>query len=178
MAGKSYGTYQLSSRMGTLKRFIDMMGYQTDFKGIPLASTAFDNKWRELAKNPAFGEAQHEFIKRTHFQPQIDFLKRNGLDFENRGPGVLDAIWSTAVQFGPGTQLITRALAGIKNPNDLTDEQIIRAIQKRKIDNNDSFLRSSSPEVRRGTLNRANNELRSLLALNDRYIKEKEQKNS
>lgn len=162
--GVSYGSYQLSSKMGTAAKFVQVMGYSQQFKGLVPGTSSFSAKWKELAKNPQFGEDQHEFIRRTHYQPQIDFLKNKGIDLSKRGGAVQDTVWSTSVQFGGGTSIILRALKAI-NCQTADDCAIVKAIQNYKIANNDALFKSSSPKVRESTLNRAKNELKDLLDL-------------
>ncbi|MFC6838728.1 hypothetical protein ACFQGW_01230 [Xanthomonas theicola] len=47
----------------------------------------------------AFSQDQHDFIRRTHYDPQVSRLAAAGLDLSDRGPSVQDALWSTSVQF-------------------------------------------------------------------------------
>lgn len=150
--------------MGTVAKFVSMMGYTQQFKGMTPGSPGFSAKWKELARNPQFGEDQHEFIKKTHFIPQLNHLKKNGVDLFDRGPAVQDAIWSTSVQFGGATNLIVNALRGV-NVDKMTDCAIVSAIQEYKISNNNALFKSSSPAVRSSTLNRAKNEKKDLLEL-------------
>lgn len=99
LGGKSYGTYQLASNTGTLREFLNDSGYSKQFSGLPLASTAFDNRWGELARTDAnFGDAQHDFIKASHYDKQVDRLGDLGTELESRGPAVQDMLWSTANQ--------------------------------------------------------------------------------
>ena len=161
--GVSYGSYQLSSKMGTVAKFVTTMGYSQDFKGLTPGTKPFSDKWKEMAKNPSFGEAQHEFIKKTHYLPQIDLLKGKGIDLSNKGPAVQDAVWSTAVQFGGSTSLILKALSVF--PKTISDLDIVKAIQNYKIKNNELLFKSSSAKVRESTLNRAKNELLDLIKL-------------
>jgi hypothetical protein len=163
LGGKSYGTYQMTG--DALKKFVTEGPYAEQFKGLELKSAAFDAKWKELAEtDPKFGEAQHEFIKKTHFDPQHEHLLNSGIDLTNRGAAVQDAIWSTAVQFGAKTNLIKNALAG-KDISKMSDSDIVSAIQDYKIQNNDKLFKSSSEGVRSGTLSRAIKEKEDLLAL-------------
>ena len=75
LGGMSYGTYQLSSNMGTLKEFLEHSGYNQSFKGMTPRSTAFNEHWKDLAKNdPAFAKAQHDFGHDVLFQPQLSKL--------------------------------------------------------------------------------------------------------
>lgn len=164
--GVSYGLYQMSSKIGVVSKFVEVMGYSDEFKGLTPATPAFNRKWVELAKNDKFAEDQHEFIKKTHFVPQVNFLKSNGIDLSERGAAVLDAIWSVSVQFGPNTSLIVKALRG-KDTSRLSDREIVGFIQEYKINNNSALFKSSSSAVRSSTLARAKDELKSLLALCD-----------
>ncbi len=171
--GKSYGTYQLSSKTGTLRQFLNESPYGKQFEGMQEGSADFDRQWQRLAKNdPAFAQAQHDFIKRTHYDKAVDGLKEAGIDLSGRGKAVQDAIWSTSVQFGAGKKdgktgavpLFQKALGG-RNLADMSDEQIISAVQDYKLANNDKFFRGSSANIREGTAKRAVLEKERLIAL-------------
>ncbi|MCA9423369.1 MAG: hypothetical protein KC592_20285, partial [Nitrospira sp.] len=163
--GISYGTYQLSSNQGTLQKFLKSTKYGGMFEGLKPGTPEFNSRWREIANtDPDFGNAQHAFIKSSHFDPQMERLKNSGIDLSKRGNAVQDSVWSTAVQFGGNSSLIEKALAG-KNVDSLSDADIVKAIQRYKIDNNDSLFRSSSHDVRLGTLNRAHQEKEKLVSL-------------
>lgn len=163
--GVSYGTYQLSSKMGTVDSFVKMMGYSQYFGTAKPGSSLFSALWiKAPEKHPSFGDDQHEFIKRTHFDPQLSHLKKNGIDLFKRGPAVQDSIWSTSVQFGGATNLIVKALRGV-DVSKMTDCAIVSAIQEYKIANNNALFKSSSPAVREGTLRRAKSEKADLLKL-------------
>lgn len=167
--GASYGTYQLASKTGTLQNFLKKSGYSDQFKGLTPGSSEFNAKWKEIAKSdPKFGEAQHEFIKGTHYDPQMKKLQKAGIDLSQKGKAVQESIWSTSVQFGGGTGLIEKALKG-KDVSKMSDSEVVAAIQDYKIANNESLFKSSDPKTRAGTLKRANLEKSELLALaNDR----------
>jgi hypothetical protein len=163
--GASYGTYQLSSKQGTLQNFLKSSGYGAQFEGLTPGTKAFNRRWKEIAQNdPTFGAAQHDFIKQTHFDPQVERLKKAGIDISGRGKAVQDAVWSTSVQFGGDTSLIEKALRG-KEASKLSDAEVISAIQDYKIANNDRLFRKSSSKVKAGTLDRAQNEKSKLLSL-------------
>jgi len=171
--GKSYGTYQLSSKTGTLRQFLNESPYGKQFEGMQEGSFDFDRQWQRLAKNdPAFAQAQHDFIKRTHYDKAVDGLKEAGIDLSGRGKAVQDAIWSTSVQFGAGqaggkfgaVPLIQKALGG-RNIADMSDEQIISAVQDYKLANNDRMFAGSSADIRKGTAARAVQEKERLVAL-------------
>lgn len=162
--GKSYGTHQLSSRTGTLQRFLNESGYAGQFAGMSVGSDAFDAQWKRLAADQAFGAAQHDFVRRTHVDPMMRRLKFSGIDLSGRGEAVQEAIFSTATQFGPGSSLVRRALAG-RDVGGMSDADIVRAIQDYKIANNDTLFRSSDDATRAGTLNRAMAEKQALLGI-------------
>lgn len=163
--GVSYGTYQLSSKTGTCAKFVKMMGYSQYFGNNQPGTAAFSALWVQAPKKfPAFGEDQHKFILKTHFQVQCDYLKSVGIDLSNHGPAVMDSIWSTSVQFGGNTSLIEKALKG-RQVSGLSDEEVVTAIQDYKVANNTSLFKSSSPAVRESTLKRAKAEKTDLIAL-------------
>lgn len=171
--GKSYGTFQLSSRTGTLQNFLSKSGYASKFEGVKVGSTEFDAKWKELAKSdPQFASAQHEYIKATHYDKAHQGLAETGIDLSGRGKAVQDMLWSTSVQFGAGkvgsmsgaVGMINQALAG-RDISKMSDAEIVSAVQDYKLVNNDRLFRSSSAEVRRGTARRASLEKQRLLTL-------------
>lgn len=167
--GASYGTYQLSSRMGTLQEYLNQSRYKEQFEGLSPATSGFDAKWRELASNdPDFGSEQHEFIQRTHYQVQVSRLKGDGIDLSERGRAVQDALWSTSVQFGPGSSLIRRSLDESfgkgADLSSISDQAIVEAIQDYKISHNSSLFRGSKDNWD-GLLRRARDEKNELSQL-------------
>lgn len=163
--GASYGTYQLSSSQGTLQKFLKGSKYGDQFAGLQPGSPEFNAKWKEVAKSdPEFGNSQHDFIKASHYDPQIDKLKKGGIDLSGRGAAVQDAVWSTSVQFGGNSSLIEKSLKG-KDTSSMSDADIVSAIQDYKVANNDKLFASSSAGVRAGTAKRATDEKTRLLAL-------------
>lgn len=170
--GKSYGTYQLSSKVGTLQDFVKNGGY-ADKLTARAGSREFDEQWKALAENdPAFAQAQHDYIKRTHYDKAAESLKGEGIDLSGRGKAVQDMLWSTSVQFGAGNAtkgkggagIVAKALGG-RDAASMSDAEIIEAVQNYKLVNNDQLFASSSAKVRAGTAKRASAERDKLLAL-------------
>lgn len=170
--GKSYGTYQLSSKVGTLQDFVKNGGY-ADKLTARAGSREFDEQWKALAENdPAFAQAQHDYIKRTHYDKAAESLKGAGIDLAGRGKAVQDMLWSTSVQFGAGNAakgkggagIVAKALGG-RDAASMSDAEIIEALQNYKLVNNDQLFASSSAKVRAGTAKRASAERDKLLAL-------------
>lgn len=167
--GASYGTYQLSSKQGTLQKFLRSSKYGAQFDGLSPGSPEFNAKWKEIAQSdPEFGKSQHDFIKATHFDPQMQRLNKAGIDLSKRGASVQDAVWSTAVQFGGNSSLVEKSLAG-KDLSKLSDKDIVSAIQDYKIKNNESLFKNSSADVRKSTANRAIAERNQLFSLEDQH---------
>lgn len=172
--GASYGTYQLSSKSGTLSKFLAQSPYGAQFAGLTPGSPEFNAKWKEVARNdPNFDAAQHDFIKATHYDPAMAGLKSVGIDVSQRGAAVQDALWSTSVQFGAGSLkkndgaigLFRKAFTG-KQASAMTDAEFVATLQDYKATNNDALFSKSSASVRAGTLARAGNEKIALLGLN------------
>lgn len=168
--GVSYGAYQLSTKMGTLREYLNQSSYKDKFKGLEPATPGFNSKWRELAKtDPEFAQDQHDFIKRTHYDVQDGKLKAKGIDLSNCGPAVQDALWSTSVQFrnlAPG--IFANGLRE-KFGKDfklaaLSDKDIVEAVQDYKISHNNELF-SKSPTLWPGLLERARNEKSDLVQL-------------
>lgn len=124
--GASYGKYQLASKTGTLQRYLKDSGYGSQFAGMQPGSKEFNAKWKELANNdPKFGETQHEFIKKTHFDPAAAHAGKLGFNMQNKG--VQDAVWSASVQHGGVKKLLSQAA---KTPgwDKMTDEQKLQRL--------------------------------------------------
>ena len=173
LGGKSYGTYQLASNTGTLQAFLDQSGYGEKLNGLRPGSWEFDRQWKRLADtDPEFAKAQHDFVKRTHYDKAMGGLADAGIDLSKRGKAVQDAVWSTSVQFGAGSAtsaagavpMIQKALTG-RDVSSMSDEEIITALQDYKLANNARLFRGSSQSVREGTAKRAVLEKQRLVAL-------------
>jgi peptidoglycan hydrolase-like protein with peptidoglycan-binding domain len=170
--GASYGEYQLSSRAGTLREYLDRSRYGEKFAGLVPGSPAFDNRWREVARtDPDFGADQHRFIGRSHYGDQMHRLQMHGVDLSHRGPAVQDCIWSTAVQMRALTpRVVERGLKEAFGPqvdvHTLTDRQIVEAVQDYKIRHNAEIF-SKSPTLWNGLLRRAHAEREDLVKLAD-----------
>lgn len=148
--GASYGTYQFASylpaqiplnatrnagqyrekrRPSPLEEYIASSAFKTEFSGLTPATTAFDAKWREIAsKYPKeFSDDQHEHVKRKYYDPVITKLKAKGYNFENNGPAVHDAIWSTSVQFWHG-RTISLIVDALGNKTSVSDSDFVNLV--------------------------------------------------
>ena len=109
--GLSYGTYQLAHN--NAKKYIAQSEYKKDFAGIAFNSQAWKNKWQEVAKRDpnGFTQSQHDYIGKTHYDPQVSKIKKEtGVDIKNLNSVLQDVVWSTAVQHGAGNTVITNVI--------------------------------------------------------------------
>ncbi|POA74776.1 hypothetical protein C1890_24425 [Pseudomonas sp. DP16D-R1] len=124
--------------MGVVQDYIQLFAYAETFFGLEAGTSEFNEKWKSIAKrNPEeFREAQHEYIKRTHYDVQVDAILR-GIEYpiSDKSAALHDMVWSTCVQFGPQTKLIKRALQEL-TLSSMSVEDIICAVQAYKAANN------------------------------------------
>ncbi|MDR1241912.1 MAG: hypothetical protein LBM00_03880 [Deltaproteobacteria bacterium] len=185
MGGTSYGKYQLSSKMGTMDKFIEFLNEKAaDFaerlKKAGAANTGskegqMPKIWRELAgEDPVrFAALQQEFISKTHFEPALAKIKElTGLDANKLSAGVREAIFSTAVQHGAGSagRIVSRALGAV-GLNGLTsgnmaetlaaEQKLVRNIYR----NRSGQFASSGERVREAVQGRLKTEMNMVLDL-------------
>jgi murein DD-endopeptidase MepM/ murein hydrolase activator NlpD len=174
--GVSYGSYQMASKMGVPTRFVTQSGFPwlQDFASLTAGTAEFTAVWKRIAaaETDAFQKAQHQYIKKTHYDVLVaKVLSEDFVDINSRGGAVQNVIWSTAVQHGPGTPIIHRACGSLtcKTGDANYDEQLIRAIYaergKKKADGNLAYFSKSSPSVQQGVANRFRSELQDALVM-------------
>ena len=162
--GASYGTYQLSSKMGQVQQFLkENEKYSKEFEGLTAGTEDFNKKWKELGGDKGFAEAQQAFAKKQYYDAQVQTLGEMGKKLTGKGRGVQEALFSTGVQYGGGSKLIEKALAG-KDVDQMGEKDIINAIQDYKAQNVSSNFKSSSADVQRGVASRIERERAALMA--------------
>ena len=174
--GRSYGSYQIIQ--ANMQDYLKHSQFKDEFKGLKVNSQAFNDTWQRIAKEhpKEFWLDQHNYIERTHYNPLIASLKKDGIDIADRGPAIKDMIWSTAVQYGANTPVIANALRGRKIDN-ISNEEIIIAVQDYKRKNVDKLFKNSlkvknKKDIKRvkmlrvSLINRAISEKKMLLKLN------------
>lgn len=162
--GYSYGTYQLAHN--NAKNFIEQSPFAQMFKGLTFNSQAWQNKWKEVAKNygEQFKQAQHDYIAKTHYEPQVNKLAQLGYNIKSLPSVVQDVIWSTAVQHGANTDIVSKAIAKMTPQN--TVEDLVKAIYNERWSGGQRFA-SSTQAVKNSVYNRffgQNGELNQALA--------------
>ncbi len=172
--GVSYGTYQLSSKVGRADDFVRRY-YAEEFKGLKGGTDEFTKRWKELAAKAPAGlhEHEHTFIQETHYDPQVKkFAKDISLDVAQRSAAVQDVVWSTAVQHGPTTDVIVVAIKPLLATSkiaDVTDQQLIRAIYaergRKNADGTLARFKSVSPDWIPALTKRFDSELKDALEM-------------
>ena len=112
--GTSYGKYQIASRVGSMKSFLNFLdGEAPDIaqrlrKAGPADTGsrkgAMPDTWRAIAAEQPerFEELQESFIRESHYRPALEaIVQRTGLEADTLSPAMREVIWSTAVQHGP-----------------------------------------------------------------------------
>jgi len=174
--GVSYGSYQMATKMGTATRFVTQAGFhwRQDFQNLAAGTAQFTAVWKKIAadQTTAFQNAQHAYIKQTHYDLlAAKIMSDDNLDVNSRSRALQDVVWSTAVQHGGATPIVHRACGNVScSPSDPKyDELLIRAIYaergKRKADGNLAYFSRSSPSVQTGVANRFKNEALDALAM-------------
>ncbi len=133
--GTSYGIYQISSKQGSMKEFLNFLKkvrpdwfHRLRKAGPPNTGStkgAFPREWKAIAReNPQeFAKIQHEFIKEKYFKPLCKLLaKELDLNIENSHPAIKEAIWSTAVQHGVNGAKRIIEKAYISSGKELSDK--------------------------------------------------------
>mgnify|MGYP000094325448 CR=1 FL=1 len=112
--GTSYGIYQIASRPGTMGRFIDFLDREAPawaerLRAAGEADTGgtageMPRVWQAIAAEDSteLERLQHAFIAATHYRPAAQQMEAAGLRMTERSEALQEALWSTAVQHGPG----------------------------------------------------------------------------
>lgn len=159
--GKSYGTWQLSSKMGSLKSFMNWLKSGADsssgaekiydaLKGHELASSGFDSAWQAVAieYHDEFQELQARYIYKSYVAPFIKTAKEKlGVDL-SRSKALTELAFSTSVQFGAGG---TYALGDIDS--SMTDKEIIETCYANKRDNVSEYFSNCSKAIQKSLKN-------------------------
>ena len=180
--GTSYGKYQISSRAGTMKKFIEYckteapdIAEQLEKSGGSLNPGGRQGKmpsaWIAIAqKQPDRFEAlQDKFIKTSHFEPAMRTIaEKTGINRDEMPFALQEVVFSTAVQHGVegAGRIISRAMGQVGqeqlNP-DITDPKALAAAHEiliRKIyDSRSGQFQSSTQTVQANVKTRLQEEM-------------------
>jgi len=174
--GVSYGSYQMASKMGVPQRFVGQAGFPwaKDFQNLTAGTADFTACWKRIAaaQTDEFQEAQHAFIKQSHYDLlAAKILADDNLDVNTRSFALQNVVWSTAVQHGGATPIVHRAIANLSctTADPTYDKQLICAIYaergRKKPDGNLAYFSKSSANVQAGVAKRFQNEQADALAM-------------
>jgi len=169
--GTSYGKYQIASRVGSMKLFLNFLDEKAPelaerLRNAGPANTrsrwgGMPSEWKKIAAEDAerFELLQDQFILATNYQPAADGIKEHAnLDVAELSPAIREVLWSTAVQHGPrGASNIFAKAARVAQGKEGQefDETLIEEIYR--VRKND--FSSSSSRVRRAVRSRLNTEM-------------------
>jgi hypothetical protein len=174
--GVSYGSYQMATKMGVVQQFVRQPGFPwaKDFQNLAAGSAQFTAVWKRIAAEQTddFQNAQHDFIKQTHYDLlAAKILADTGLDVNTRSRALRDVVWSTSVQHGGASSIVNKAIAILNctTADPTYDKQLISAIYaergRQKPDGNLAYFSKSSPNVQAGVAKRFQNEEKDALAM-------------
>jgi hypothetical protein len=164
--GKSYGTWQFSSKTGSLNSFVNWLKENhSDFYS-KLASAKsqdgnafgvnFDEAWTSISKasRSQFFNAQSDYVKQAFYdRAAVTLKKRIGFNIDGRSNALKESLWSTVVQHGVGGAVNIFSKLNLNG----SDRQIINELysERQKVN---IYFRSSSERVRQSVYNRFSRE--------------------
>lgn len=176
--GTSYGTFQIASKPGTMKEFIEYLdGREPKWAARLKAAGPTDtgstkgrmpDAWRGIAAEDAekFGRLQRDFIEATHYAPARDkILARTGVDMDTMPAAAREALWSTAVQHGPAgaAKIFGRTIKSIGT--DRPEHEFAEKLIDKVYENRKTQFGSSTASVQASVKNRMNVEKDMVLAM-------------
>lgn len=176
--GVSYGSHQLSSKTGSMTAFLqsqDGQPYAQQLAGLQPGSAAFTQKYKEIASSDGenFEKAQDQYLQRTHYDPQVKKVSQaTGMDFSKKGRAVQEMLYSTGIQYGPGSGVVAAALKG-KNTANMSDAEIVQTVQDYKSQTTGQYFSSSDAKIQASVANRALREKEKLLAMDKQELEAK-----
>lgn len=176
--GVSYGSHQLSSKTGSMAAFLqsqDGQPYAQQLAGLQPGSAAFSQKYKEIAASDGenFEKAQDQYLQRTHYDPQVKKVSQaTGMDFSKKGRAVQEMLYSTGIQYGPGSGVVAAALKG-KNTANMSDAEIVQTVQDYKSQTTGQYFSSSDAKIQASVANRALREKEKLLAMDKQELEAK-----
>ncbi len=180
--GTSYGKYQISSRAGTMRKFIEYCKTEAPDIAEKLEKCGgsmntggkrgkMPTAWVAIAEEQPerFEALQDKFIRASHFEPAIrSIAEKTGVELDEMPTALQEVVFSTAVQHGPdgASRIISRALGQVGqaklDPDSNEPESLTRARENliRKIyDNRSGQFRSSTESVRAAVKSRLRQEM-------------------
>jgi len=132
-ASKNAGKYREKTKPSPVEEFIAQSKYKELFDGMTPATKEFDERWKLIGQyyTEDFKSEQQQFVKKKYYDPVISILKSKGLNFEDNGPAVQDAIWSTSVQFWH-TRTVKLIVDAIGKRTRVSDSEFVNMVYNLK----------------------------------------------
>ena len=179
--GTSYGTYQFAAKNGSLKAFLEWAKDQGEFGKKLYSDMTKMNRldtgstnggapsiWKQYAgidNGEALHKLEHNYIYNKFYNKAISGIKDpNARKLIESDRGLQEALWSTAIQHGPGSASRGSGAIGIFNKTykeGMTAADWLKAIYAKR----GTQFGSSTANVRNGVLNRYKRELPIVLGL-------------
>jgi hypothetical protein len=110
--GTSYGKYQIATKTGTMDKFMQHLKQSNPeaFERLTAAGPAdsgkdgaFAKEWKKLSGEGKLASAEHDFIKKTHYDVGVGKVKDKNLqDMIGKSKALQEVMFSTSVQHGGG----------------------------------------------------------------------------
>lgn len=142
--GASYGLYQIATKSGTMKEYLQFLDNSNNSKyknyavllnkaggneGALNRTDEFIKTWKKLAEDDDFSSSQSEFIGKNRYERILERIQDiKGLNLEKRHPVVSDVIRSMAVQHGSANIPIHNALGTNSDISSWSDKDIINSL--------------------------------------------------
>lgn len=166
--GVSYGAHQIATNTGTMSAFMsspEAASFSGQFAGLTPGTPAFTAAYKQYTATPqgaaAMDDAQNKFLQRTHYEPLVAKIKKDtGVDITKQSRAVQESVYATAMQYGPHSERVSKALAsaGISGDGQQDQAKMIDAIYQSKLDNVSGDYSGSSPQVQASVANRIQRE--------------------
>jgi hypothetical protein len=166
--GTSYGKYQIATKTGTMDKFLEHLketnpeAYKRLIAAGPADSGkngAFAQEWKKLAGEGKLQDAEHGFIKKTHYDVGAAGVKDTTLkDMLASSKALQEVMWSTSVQHGGGgaSQIFNKVF----KPG-MSEEELIKAVYAERA----TRFKSSTAQVRESVQGRFSQEQQLALGM-------------
>ena len=161
--GASYGKYQLSTKKGTVSRFMTYLLQnnpeiykQLSESGNPAEKGGkFEKTWKNLAtdESSALPDLEHKFVREQFFSPAFNKLDKESLRGKvSEDKTMQDVLWSTAVQHGPkgASDMFNKIYK-----EEMSNKELIKALY----DERKKQFGDSTPEIRNSVIKRLSSEM-------------------
>lgn len=143
VGGTSYGKYQIASRPGTFRSFLEWVKTQGAIgkevfqrlvnsgpENTGGTNGTTPNEWRRLAVEGKIDILEHEYIKQTHFGKALNQLSEALKAKVSASMTLKDVLWSTAVQHGPAgaVRIFVKAWEAFNNDPQVDEKQLVKQI--------------------------------------------------